>query len=181
MNTRSDRFSIILVTIVVALVLTLLPLPPMLDIMQPYWVALVIIYWGLETQNLISLGLAFTIGVRTVGIDDDGEPRTVAICEEVEAGKMRISCPKLPPSAAAALDVLRELSGGTKSVLESDWRKAAVDGRQVSGSDKVDSRHKAFKRAMEELTRNHVVAFADDKFTEIRQPGEDFTDDLPEI
>ena len=63
MNTRSDRFSIILVTIAVALVLTLLPLPPVLDIMQPYWVALVIIYWGLETQDLTSLGLAFMIGV----------------------------------------------------------------------------------------------------------------------
>jgi rod shape-determining protein MreD len=63
MNARSDRFSIILVTIVVAFVLTLLPLPPMLDIMRPYWVALVIIYWGLETQGLISLGLAFVIGV----------------------------------------------------------------------------------------------------------------------
>ena len=63
MNTRRDRFSIILVTIVVALVLTLLPLPPVLNIMQPYWVALVIIYWGLETQDLISLGLAFMIGV----------------------------------------------------------------------------------------------------------------------
>ena len=63
MSARSDRFSIILVTVVVAFVLTLLPLPPMLDIMRPYWVALVIIYWGLETQGLISLGLAFIVGV----------------------------------------------------------------------------------------------------------------------
>jgi rod shape-determining protein MreD len=63
MNTRSDRFSIILITIVAAMVLTLLPLPPMLDVMRPYWVALVIIYWGLETQGLISLGLVFIIGV----------------------------------------------------------------------------------------------------------------------
>ena len=63
MNTRSDRFSIIFITIVAALVLTLLPLPPMLDVMRPYWVALAIIYWGLETQGLVSLGLAFIIGV----------------------------------------------------------------------------------------------------------------------
>ncbi len=63
MNTRSDRFSVILITIVAAMVLTLLPLPPMLDVMRPYWVALVIIYWGLETQGLISLGLVFIIGV----------------------------------------------------------------------------------------------------------------------
>ena len=63
MKNRSDRFSIIIITIVVALVLTLLPLPHILDIMRPYWVALVIIYWGLETHDLISLGLAFVIGV----------------------------------------------------------------------------------------------------------------------
>jgi len=63
MNTRSDRFSIILITIVVAFVLSLLPLPPLLDSMRPYWVALVMIYWGLETQGRISLGLAFIFGV----------------------------------------------------------------------------------------------------------------------
>jgi rod shape-determining protein MreD len=63
MNTRGDRFSIILTTIVVAFVLSLLPLPPLLDIMRPYWVALVMIYWGLETQGRISLGLAFIFGV----------------------------------------------------------------------------------------------------------------------
>jgi len=39
------------------------PLPSFIDLMRPYWVALVIIYWGLETQDRISLGLAFTIGI----------------------------------------------------------------------------------------------------------------------
>jgi rod shape-determining protein MreD len=63
MNMRQDRYSIILATIAVAAILTLLPLPPIFDLMRPYWVALVIIYWGLETQDYISLGLAFTIGI----------------------------------------------------------------------------------------------------------------------
>ena len=63
MNTRRDRFSVIFITIVLAFVLTLVPLPPILDIMRPYWVALVIIYWAMETQGLITLGLAFVIGV----------------------------------------------------------------------------------------------------------------------
>jgi len=63
MNTRSDRLSIIFITLVVAFVLTLLPLPPLLDLMRPYWVALVIIYWCLETQDRISLGLAFIVGI----------------------------------------------------------------------------------------------------------------------
>jgi rod shape-determining protein MreD len=63
MNARHDRYSTILMTVAAAVVLTLLPLPPILDLMRPYWVALVIIYWGLETQDHISLGLAFSIGI----------------------------------------------------------------------------------------------------------------------
>lgn len=63
MNVRGDRFSVIFTTLAVALILTLVPLPPILDIMRPYWVAIVIIYWCLETQDRISLGLAFTIGI----------------------------------------------------------------------------------------------------------------------
>ncbi len=30
---------------------------------KPYWVAMVLIYWTLETQDMISLGLAFLIGL----------------------------------------------------------------------------------------------------------------------
>jgi len=60
---RSDRYSTIFITLTVAIVLTLLPLPYVLDLMRPYWVALVIIYWGLETQDHISLGLGFTVGI----------------------------------------------------------------------------------------------------------------------
>ncbi len=30
---------------------------------KPYWVAMVVIYWSLETQDMISLGLAFLIGL----------------------------------------------------------------------------------------------------------------------
>ena len=63
MISRNDRFSIIFFTLVVAVVLTLLPMPPMLDLMRPYWVALVVIYWSLETQDRISLGMAFTLGL----------------------------------------------------------------------------------------------------------------------
>ncbi len=63
MNARHDRYSTILMTVAAAVVLTLLPLPPILDLMRPYWVALVIIYWGLETQDHITLGLAFSIGI----------------------------------------------------------------------------------------------------------------------
>ena len=53
-NRRSRR--LIFLTIVTAVLLTLIPLPGILSPFKPYWVALVIIYWSLETQDIISMG-----------------------------------------------------------------------------------------------------------------------------
>lgn len=63
MIARRDRYSHIFITLALAIMLTLLPLPSMLDALRPYWVALVFIYWALETQDMISLGLAFVCGL----------------------------------------------------------------------------------------------------------------------
>lgn len=63
MISRRDRPGIIVMTLVAAIILTLIYLPPWLDLLRPYWVALVLIYWALETQDLISLGWAFVIGL----------------------------------------------------------------------------------------------------------------------
>lgn len=63
MNVRRDRYSIIAATLAIALLLTLLPLPAWLHAMWPYWAALVLVYWCLETQDMISLGLAFFVGL----------------------------------------------------------------------------------------------------------------------
>lgn len=63
MRTRRDRLSTVLVTVAVAMFLTLAPMPAWLSMLWPYWVALVLIYWCLETQGLVSLGLAFSLGL----------------------------------------------------------------------------------------------------------------------
>jgi rod shape-determining protein MreD len=63
MNQRRDRLSMVLATLAVAMLLTLMPLPALVDPLRPYWVALVLIYWCLETQGLVSLGLAFVAGL----------------------------------------------------------------------------------------------------------------------
>lgn len=60
---RRDRLSIVIISLAVAFALALIPLPPMLDMLRPYWVALVLIYWCLETQGIVSLGLAFLLGL----------------------------------------------------------------------------------------------------------------------
>jgi rod shape-determining protein MreD len=63
MNKRRDRYSAVILSLAVAIVLTLLPLPDLLDALRPYWVALVLLYWCLESQGVITLGLAFLIGL----------------------------------------------------------------------------------------------------------------------
>lgn len=63
MNQRSDRLGTVIICLAVAAVLMMIPLPGWLDALRPYWVALVLIFWALETHDLVSLGLAFITGL----------------------------------------------------------------------------------------------------------------------
>lgn len=63
MRARRDRYTVIFGSLVVALLLTIVPLPSWLAAIWPYWVALVMIYWCLETQGRIGLGMAFVFGL----------------------------------------------------------------------------------------------------------------------
>ena len=63
MKSNRESRSLILLTIMTAILLSLIPLPEVLMQFKPYWVALVVIYWTLETKGMISLGLAFVIGL----------------------------------------------------------------------------------------------------------------------
>ena len=61
MKTRT--FTPLLFSLGAAMLLTILPLPGVLVPLRPYWTALVMIYWCLETHDLISLGGAFFVGL----------------------------------------------------------------------------------------------------------------------
>ena len=51
------------VSLLLALLLGLLPLPASLQPFRPYWLALVLAYWVLEEEDRAGLGLAFLVGV----------------------------------------------------------------------------------------------------------------------
>ena len=63
MTARRDRYAPIIASLALATLATIVPLPPALQSAWPYWVALFLIYWCLETQDMISLGLAFFTGL----------------------------------------------------------------------------------------------------------------------
>ena len=50
-------------SLLAALLLMLLPIPPALQPLRPYWLALVLAYWVMEDPDRIGLGWAFVIGV----------------------------------------------------------------------------------------------------------------------
>ena len=50
-------------TVAVSLIAMLVPLPAVLQPFKPYWPALVLLYWALESGERVSLGLAFAVGL----------------------------------------------------------------------------------------------------------------------
>lgn len=50
-------------TLAFALLSMLVPLPGALEPFKPYWPALILLYWALESGERVSLGLAFAMGL----------------------------------------------------------------------------------------------------------------------
>ncbi len=51
------------ISLVIALLLGLLPLPELLQPLRPYWLALVVAYWVIEAPDSVGLGFAFAVGL----------------------------------------------------------------------------------------------------------------------
>lgn len=50
-------------TMVVATLLAIVPLPEPVEVLWPFWMALAMIYWTLEAPRFVSLGFAFAAGL----------------------------------------------------------------------------------------------------------------------
>mgnify|MGYP001765174448 FL=1 len=53
----------LLVSVVLASVLTLIALPEPLRVLRPFWLALIVIYWTIEAPEHYGLGFAFALGL----------------------------------------------------------------------------------------------------------------------
>jgi rod shape-determining protein MreD len=60
---RTRRGWVLPVSVLLALVLALLPLPLLLQPLRPYWLALVLAYWVIEEPERVGLGFVFIIGL----------------------------------------------------------------------------------------------------------------------
>jgi hypothetical protein len=125
------------------------------------------------------LDLAFRIESVSQGIDEDGDPITSAIVAEL-SGECAAPRIKLSGSEQAALAVLRTLIVGGQDVTETEWRKACVAGRRVSGSDDAESRSKAFKRAHRGLA-NHGLVYVVGEVVRIATDSPDYGNAFDEV
>jgi hypothetical protein len=110
--------------------------------------------------------IAFRIATEPLGEDEDGDPITAALVDELAPGAAQ-KREKLTPSERAALTIFHNLSVAG-AVTEEAWRSACIDARTVSGADDRESRRKATKRAFESLTRKSAVLMGDGL---VRRPG----------
>ncbi len=102
--------------------------------------------------------MAFRIGVRVLGTDQDGDPVTAAIAVEVEAADAAPKGPRLTAQQTTALDALRHVLAGADAVArdgmavvqETAWR-IECDKRALTSSDKPDSQGRTFRRAAGDL------------------------------
>ena len=60
---RAQNGWVLPVSLLLALLLELLPLPEVMQPLRPYWLALVLAYWLLETPARAGAGLAFSLGL----------------------------------------------------------------------------------------------------------------------
>lgn len=106
--------------------------------------------------------LAFRIATEAMGEDEDGDPITFALVDELAPGT---AAPrqKLSPSERAALTILSDMQhlSGECPVSEADWRAKCIEGRTVSAADDPESRKRATRRALEGLTRKRAVSIRD--------------------
>ena len=60
---RSKNQGIIAITLFIAIVLTIIPLPEWARYIRPEWVMLVLIYWCMATPARINVGIAWLMGL----------------------------------------------------------------------------------------------------------------------
>ena len=62
-STRASRHLPAIITILLALMLTLVPLPKALAQFRPDWVVLILIYWAMTAPSSYNVGTAWLIGI----------------------------------------------------------------------------------------------------------------------
>ena len=60
---RASRRLPVILSFVVGLILTIMPLPDAIDALRPDWIAMLVIYWAMQLPRTWSVGTAWVVGI----------------------------------------------------------------------------------------------------------------------
>ena len=60
---RASRRMPVIMSFIVGLMLTIMPLPDAIDVFRPDWLAMLVIYWAMQLPRTWSVGTAWIIGI----------------------------------------------------------------------------------------------------------------------
>jgi len=60
---RASRRLPVILSFVVGLMLTIMPLPDAIDALRPDWIAMLVIYWAMQLPRTWSVGTAWVVGI----------------------------------------------------------------------------------------------------------------------
>ncbi len=103
--------------------------------------------------------IAFRISTETLGTDEDGDPITAPLVEEL-TGLDAVRPVRVSAAQREALSILSDLEADGR-VSEEAWRDACLEGRRVSQSEDRDSRKRVFNRVRTALFEKRLIAFRD--------------------
>ncbi|MDG1372741.1 MAG: AAA family ATPase [Paracoccaceae bacterium] len=103
-----------------------------------------------KNRNGPLLNVAFTIGVKELGADEDGDPITAGFCEEMTESGER-SGPRLPPQQRKLMKLFQSLAGRSETVEREALKEAAIADTSIFLSDAPRNRRTQFNRALNGL------------------------------
>jgi RecA/RadA recombinase len=115
--------------------------------------------------------IAFRIRVEDFGSDDDGDPITSAVAEEL-TGNDALRRPRMSAQQRAALEVLEGLEDDEGTVTLERWAEVASDGFHVSTSPNLKSRQTALRRACKALAELGLIKIDGRGNVRITHPSE---------
>jgi len=112
-------------------------------------------YLSKNRNGPCDLDLAFTIQSRDVGLDEDGDAVTAALCNPlVEADQGDRSVRLKNATQRAFMDALYSMMdcSASEGVATKDLKMRCIASRCLSSSDKPDSQERSFRRVLKELS-----------------------------
>jgi hypothetical protein len=116
---------------------------------------------SVKNRNGAPCRLGFKIRSQFISSDDDGDPITAPVCEEVDLRSLP-SGGRLNGAKLATLTIFDDMAGSDGRVSVAAWRERCIAPGAISSAKNEKSRSDAFARAKRDLRTAKLIALGGD-------------------